>query len=267
MTVVNTALASDLQPEAGPASPALALHGVRLRRQQRQVLAGIDVQLPVRGAVALVGPNGAGKSSLLSVLAGLSAPDAGQVLLHGRPMAAMPVAERARHIGYMPQQFTPHWDLTVQELVQVRLALRPELGKSPAQLLHAQGLGAFALRRWSSLSGGEQARVLLATVLAVQPPILLADEPGAALDVRHRLELVHALAQRGRAQLVVVVMHDLELAFQCFERILVMAQGRIVLDGGPELALDERLDAHFGVRFERIGTPPQVLLRAQWPLS
>ena len=99
------------------------------------------------------------------------------------------------------------------------------------------------------------------------PPILLADEPGTALDVRHRLELVHALAQRGRTQLVVVVMHDLELAFQCFERILVMAQGRIVLDGGPELALDERLDAHFGVRFERIGTLPQVLLRAQWPLS
>lgn len=231
-----------------------------LRRRGRSVLDGISLQLPARGAVALVGPNGAGKSTLLSLLAGLQPPEAGSVRLDGQDIQALSVAERARRIGYMPQRFAPHWDLTLAELMAMRLA-----GQGSARDAIARaGLQDFAGRRWSTLSGGEQARALLATVLATDPPLLLADEPGAALDVRHRLALVQALARRGRERLVLVVMHDLDLALAHFERVIVLDQGRIALDGAPaDLLHAPGLDAVFGVDFERIAAPPQTLLRAR----
>jgi iron complex transport system ATP-binding protein len=182
----------------------------------------------------------------------------GDVLLDGRPIGTLPVAERARAIGFMPQRFEPHWDLTPQEL----LGLRP--AQVPAdEVLAREGLGALRDRRWSTLSGGEQARVLLAMVLAPDPPILLADEPGASLDVRHRLALVEALAERGRTRLVVVAMHDLDLAFAHFKHIVVVAEGAIAATGGAELAHAPLLDRVFGVRFERIGTAPDLVLRAR----
>ena len=250
---------------AQSAQPALALHDVGLQRRGRTIVDAIDLTLPAAGAVALIGPNGAGKSTLLSILAGLVAPDRGTVLLRGRDLATLSIAERARDLGYLPQRFEPHWDLSVAELMRVRLAQAPWLNPDPLDCLAAAGLAAFGARRWSTLSGGERARVLLTVVLATEPPILLADEPGAALDVRYRLELVRALARRGRQHLVLVVMHDLDLAFQFFKRVLVMDAGSLVLDGGPELALSPQLDRHFRVRFERIGMPPAQSLRAHLP--
>ena len=109
---------------------------------------------------------------------------------------------------------------------------------------------------------------LLSLLAGLQAPasgsVLLADEPGAALDVRHRLALVQALAQRGRERLVLVVMHDLDLALAHFGRVIVLDQGRIALDGAPaELLHAPGLDAVFGVDFERIDAPPQTLLRAR----
>lgn len=235
----------------------LTAAGLRLERQGRRLLEDIALELPKRGAVALVGPNGAGKSTLLGVLAGQVAPDQGSVQLQGSPLRALSVAARARRIGYMPQRFEPHWDVTLHELLQMRV---PE----PAPALARAGLAPLAQRRWSTLSGGERARGMLAAVLATDPAVLLADEPGAALDVQHRLALVQALARRGRERLVVVVMHDLDLAFECFERVVVMQQGRVAMDGAPAALLqDPRLDAVFGVHFQRIAVPPHTLLRAR----
>ncbi|HVR54670.1 MAG TPA: ABC transporter ATP-binding protein [Pseudorhodoferax sp.] len=241
--------------------PRLQAQGLTLRRRGRAVVDAVDLALPARGAVALVGPNGAGKSTLLSLLAGLLAPHAGCVRLDGADLAGLPVARRAQAMGYMPQHFEPHWDLRVDELVAMRLEGQ-QLALDAAAVLQQAGLAAFAARHWSSLSGGEQARALLATVLATDPPVLLADEPGAALDVRHRLALVESLAARGRERLVVVAMHDLDLAFQHFERVLVLDQGRVALDGGAALLQSPALDAVFGVHFERVPVPPHTLLRA-----
>ena len=241
--------------------PRLQAHSLTLRRRGRAVVDGVDLALPARGAVALVGPNGAGKSTLLSLLAGLLAPHAGRVLLDGADLASMPVARRAQAMGYMPQHFAPHWDLRVDELVAMRLQGQ-QVARDAGAVLQQAGLAAFAARHWSTLSGGEQARALLATVLATDPPALLADEPGAALDVRHRLALVEALAARGRERLVVVAMHDLDLAFQHFARVIVLDRGRIALDGGAELLHAPALDAVFGVHFERVAVPPHTLLRA-----
>ncbi|WP_406625859.1 ABC transporter ATP-binding protein [Acidovorax sp. SDU_ACID1] len=242
------------------AQSMLAARGLTLARQNRTLVDGVSLGLSACGAVALIGPNGAGKSSLLNLLAGQAAPSAGEVLWQGQPLAALGVPERARRIGYMPQRFDPYWDVTLADLVAMRVQGRA----SAAQVLEGAGLQAFGARRWSTLSGGERARGMLAAVLATDPPALLADEPGAALDVQHRLALVESLAARGRERLVVVVMHDLDLAFECFDRVVVMHEGRIALDGTPgDLLHHAALDDVFGVRFERIAIPPQTLLRAR----
>jgi ABC-type cobalamin/Fe3+-siderophores transport system ATPase subunit len=100
-------------------------------------------------------------------------------------------------------------------------------------------------------------------VLVVDPPVLLADEPGASLDIRHRIDLVQVLAARARERLSVVVMHDLDLAFRFFDRVIVVEGGRIAADGpARELINDPRLDATFNVTFERLPTAQGLLLRA-----
>ncbi|MEG1768641.1 MAG: ABC transporter ATP-binding protein [Comamonas sp.] len=230
-----------------------------LQRQGRVLLDDVSLDLPQRGAVALVGPNGAGKSTLMQVLAGQLAPDSGAVTLQGQPLHDLNVRARAQRIGYMPQRFEPHWDVTLLDLVQMRVADPAQA----AQVLALANLQALAQRRWSTLSGGERARGMLAAVLATDPPVLLADEPGAALDVQHRLALVQALARRGRERLV-VVMHDLDLAFECFDRVVVLHAGRVAMDGAPtDLLHAAQLDEVFGVRFERIAVAPHTLLRAR----
>jgi len=248
-------------------SHRLEARGLGVLRRGKHILRDVSIGFPSIGSVAIIGPNGAGKSTLLALLAGLETPATGEVRLGIRPVTDVPPAERAQSIGFMPQHFEPHWDLVLEELLGMRLTPPRRVAvpnwPSVEVVIARHQLDAFRGRRWSTLSGGEQARVLLATVLATDPPILLADEPGAALDVRHRLTLVEALAQRGRTRLVIVAMHDLDLAFRHFDRIVILTDGRIAVDGGEELIHAAVLDESFGVVFDRIGVPPDVMLRAR----
>jgi iron complex transport system ATP-binding protein len=178
-------------------------------------------------------------------------------------LARLSGAVRARQIGYLPQYFEPHWDLTVADLVRLGAERAGSLTKGVVEEITTRfELAALGARRWSTLSGGERARVLLAMVLAVDPPALLADEPAASLDIRHRIDVVRSLVQRGIDRLSVVVMHDLDLAFRFFERVVVMDRGRIVAAGHAQDIFDDaRLDAAFGVRFERLKMGHYSLLR------
>lgn len=242
----------------------IVAHKLGVVRGGATLLQDLSLSFGATGSVALIGPNGAGKSTLLKALAGLEAPHAGAVSVQGRALASMPAAERVRTIGFLPQHFEPHWDLTVRDLVRLGAERGGRLpGDSVAQALARHELGALAGRRWSTLSGGESARVLLAMVLVADPAVLLADEPAAALDIRHRLDVVQALAERGRDRLSVVVVHDLDLAFRFFERVVVLVGGRVTADGpAAELLDDPRLDAAFGVRFARIPTADGTILQA-----
>ena len=242
------------------------LSGERLmvRRGAATLLKGLSLSLDAAESVAIIGPNGAGKSTLLKVLAGIETPTEGQVRLGRRALADLSAAVRARTVGFLPQYFEPHWDLSVAQLLQ----LGAERGERlPADALK-RAIVAFELaglepRRWSTLSGGERARVLLAAVLVVDPPVLLADEPAASLDIRHRLEVIEALAARGRDRLSVVVVHDLDLAFSCFGRVVLLTDGQVVADEpAARLVDDRRLDEAFGVRFERLRTEGGWHLRA-----
>lgn len=232
----------------------IAVESLVVRRGAATLLKGLSLSFDATESVAIIGPNGAGKSTLLKVFAGIEIPTEGRVRLGGRALADLPAAVRARTIGFLPQYFEPHWDLSVAQLVQLGAGRADRL---PADAVE-RAVGAFELaglerRRWSTLSGGERARVLLAAVLVVDPPVLLADEPAASLDIRHRLDVIEVLAARGRDRLSVVVAHDLDLAFSCFGRVVLLAAGEVVADEpAARLVADPRLDEAFGVRFERL---------------
>ncbi|CAO4178305.1 ABC transporter ATP-binding protein [Methylorubrum populi] len=219
---------------------------------RRRLLEAVSVDLAPGALVGLIGPNGAGKSTLLRCLAGLLRPDSGAVTLDGTTLADLPPRERGRHIGYLPQSFHPAWDYTVQEVVELGASRQPGAALKIPDLLQDHGLLSLAARRWSQVSGGERARALLAATLVAEPSVLLADEPGASLDIGHRIDLMRRLREWARRSIVVVVLHDIERAALDCDRLLLLEQGHIVRDSAAAaVARSPDLDRVFGLRFER----------------
>lgn len=203
-------------------------------------LDGVTLDLRPGEVTALCGPNGAGKSSLLLCLAGLIAPGDGGVTMDGIALEGMAPRVRARSLGYLSQGGDVAWDMDVATLVSLGRLPWGGGGGGPAvdAAMTAMDLEALAGRRLSTLSGGERARAMLARVLAGEPDWVLADEPLAHLDLRHAMALMAALRAQARAgRGVVVVMHDLAMAMNHADRVLVMAQGALVADGEPDEAL------------------------------
>ncbi|GGD96171.1 ABC transporter [Tsuneonella deserti] len=202
-------------------------------------LAGISARLEPGRITAICGPNGAGKSSLLQCLAGLLVPYEGRVTLGSADLASLHPRERAKAIGYLPQEGEIAWDVSVSSLVA--LGRLPHRDRGQAQVgaaLVALDLVPLADRPVSLLSGGEKARVLLARVLAGEPQWILADEPLAALDLAHQLALLAHLRRAANAGAgVVLVLHDLTLAMNHADRVIVLDGGTKVADGAPGEAL------------------------------
>jgi len=212
----------------------------------RSVLQGIDATLRPGRVTAILGPNGAGKSTLVKAAAALVAPSAGTVRLDGRDVAALPARERARRIGYLPQDARVQWNIPVSEVVALgRMPHRaPFAGPGPADAESvARALAAtetlhLADRPVNELSGGERARVLLARVLAGEPDWLLADEPLAGLDPRHQLDILDRLgevARQGRG--VAIVLHDLLHAGRVADDVLLLHRGRVLASGEASAVL------------------------------
>jgi iron complex transport system ATP-binding protein len=239
------------------ALPPLQAEGLTVALGPRPVLHGVGVTLGA-GWTAVVGPNGAGKSTLLRALAGLLPAAGGSVRLGGAPLSALAPAARARQIAWLAQQGEISGELTVEETVALgRIAHLGLLGvPGPAdaaavrQAMALAGCSAWSARQLAALSGGERQRVLLARVLATAAPWLLLDEPTTHLDAPHQVALARLfrrLAADTRCpQGVVTVLHDLPIALQA-DRVLVLAEGRLVADGAPtDAALQRALEAVFG---------------------
>lgn len=216
----------------------LKLHEVVVRRQQREILHGISLAFEPGTVTALVGPNGAGKSTLLAVAAGDLRADAGEVSLRGRPLASYKAGPLARERAVMPQEHGVRFAFSVEEVVAMgRLPHPPDPLVDDARVeaaIDAAELQALRLREVQQLSGGESARTTFARVLAQDTPLLLLDEPTAALDLRHQertLRSVRACAEAGAC--VIVVLHDLNLAAGYADRIVLLEQGRVAADGTP----------------------------------
>lgn len=186
--------------------------------------------------VALFGPSGAGKSLTLQCLAGLVRPDAGQIVVNGRVLfdgdRGVDLRPQARRLGYVFQGFALFPHLTVEENIGYGLRGRPpaERRRRTAEMVARLSLEGLERRRPRELSGGQQQRVALGRALAVEPELLLLDEPLSALDasLRHRLreELAGVVREFGKA--TVLVTHDLGEAFRLADRIVVYQAGRVV---------------------------------------
>ena len=216
----------------------------------RLVLSDISLTLSTGHLVALVGPNGAGKTTLLRALAGLVTSE-GQIHVLGEPLSSLSLGERARRFAYLPQGHLVHWPLPARDIVA--LGRYPHGATDPARLsakdadavlraMQAADVVQFIDRRVTELSGGERSRVALARVLAVEAPVILADEPTSSLDPRHQLDVMQTLrAASDKGALVIVVTHDLALAARFSDTILVLSEGRLVAQGRPEEALSEQV--------------------------
>jgi len=217
----------------------LAAENLTLMRGGRAVVTGLAAQIEPGQITAIVGPNGAGKSSLLLGLAGLLVPAQGSVTLDGQALASLHPRARAQAIGYLPQSPDIAWDVAVEALVALgRLPWRDRGAAAIEGALDALALQELRQRPVSQLSGGERARVLLARVLAGEPKWILTDEPLAALDLAQQLSLVaHLKACAAAGQGVVVVLHDLGIAMNHADRLLVLKDGHLIAQGSPQVAL------------------------------
>jgi len=239
------------------APPLLTVRGLNVDLGGRPVLRDIAFEARAGEVVGLIGPNGAGKTTLLRAVCRLVPEGSGAVAWDGRAIDAMDARTRATTLAYLPQGQAIHWPLTARRLVALgRLPRLGPLGRSsPADAaaveaaMTAADVAHLAERETMSLSGGERARVLLARALAVEAPVLLADEPTASLDPYHALEiltLLRHIADRGR--LVIAVMHDLGLAARFCDRVVLLNEGRKIAEGPPrEVLTPERLRAVYRV--------------------
>lgn len=242
----------------------------------RAILRNVSCALAEGEVLGLLGPNGAGKSTLLRVMANLTEPQEGGVTCFDRPLSLFSRADLARHISYLPQDTTVHWQIAVARLVMLgrlphrgvawnigawnmngrdmkgqgavggRVALRERAARDKdavERAMTATDIWHLAERRVNTLSGGERLRVLLARALAVEAPILLADEPVAALDPYHQLQVMEILrAAAGQGRAIVVVMHDLTLASRFCDRLLLLRDGQVVAAGRPaDVLTDDNL--------------------------
>ncbi|MFH8450110.1 heme ABC transporter ATP-binding protein [Streptomyces fungicidicus] len=221
--------------------------GLSVRLGAREVLTDVGLRVRAGEVLALVGPNGAGKSTLLSALAADLPPTSGTVRIDGRAASGWSAPELALRRAVLPQSASLSFPFTVGEVVRMGrapwAASRPDEDEAAvAGAMAATEVTGFAARPFSALSGGERARVALARVLAQRAPLLLLDEPTAALDLRHQelvLRLCRARAHAGDA--VVVVLHDLGLAAAYAHRVAILRAGRVAADGPPEEVFTQRL--------------------------
>lgn len=252
----------------------IAARGLSVRLGHRQVVEGADFAVAAGEIVGLIGPNGAGKTTLLKALAGL-VPAQGEIEIEGRPAASLARAERARRIGYLPQEGIVAWALPVRALVA--LGRLPHVGpfRAFAAADHAAVERAIATLRLeplaerpvTQLSGGERARALLARTLAGEPAVLLADEPVAGLDPAHQLSVMRELRRLVEAgTAVVVVLHDLTLAARYCDRLVLLNRGRVAASGAPlQVLAGPEASASYGIALAigEVAGQPVVLPHAR----
>ncbi|GAA3390543.1 ABC transporter ATP-binding protein [Cryptosporangium minutisporangium] len=232
----------------------LQAHALDLAVRTKRLVVSATLDAPSGSFVGLVGPNGSGKTSLLRLLAGLSRPDSGRILLDDVDRATLSRRALARRVAYVGQHTAPDADLTVRDvLLLARIPHRALLAPVTAadheavdDSLDRAGLSGYGPRDWASLSGGEQQRVNIARALLQRPDVLLLDEPTNHLDIRHQLELLDDLARSPLT--VVAALHGLDLAARFCDRLVLLDAGRVVAAGPPvEVLTPERIAAVFGV--------------------
>ncbi len=221
----------------------ISVTGLALTLQSRPVLQGISLELATGEIVGVLGPNGSGKSTLLRCMAGLFPRHARDVRIEGIPLSEISLRDRAKRLAFVPQHAEVDDCLTVGQIV--RLGRTPHrrglLGWNRAddsaveEAIRLMTLSGLRQRRWRQLSGGERQRTQIARALAQQPQLLILDEPTNHLDIEHQLELMTLITRLPIT--VVVALHDLNLAANYCQRLVLLNNGKVVANGPPEAVL------------------------------
>jgi sulfate/thiosulfate transport system ATP-binding protein len=231
---------------------AIEVHDVGKRFGDFVALQDVSITVADGALTALLGPSGSGKSTLLRIIAGLEQPDTGSVVIDGQDVTDSPA--RTRGVGFVFQHYAPFKHMTVEDNIafglSVRRRPREEIRARVDELLGLVRLEGLARRYPSQLSGGQLQRMALARALAVQPQVLLLDEPFGALDAQVRAELREWLRRLHDEIHVttIFVTHDQEEAMEVAEQIVVMNEGRIEQAGDPR-ALYESPSNEFVMSF------------------
>ena len=224
---------------------------------RNNLLSGLDLHLEPGKFTLLLGPNGCGKSTLLRLMTGELIPQQGKILLNEKNIRDYSGHERAVSLGVVLQSTAPALDFTVLEYVTMgrhaRLSpFRPLSASDRTAVRNAMELlevSHLAERPCNTLSGGERQRVMLASVFANEPGILLLDEPTSATDPAHTYSILELLHEHAAEKCVFMITHDLQLAGNFADRILLLKEGRIFADGSPEEVLtSENLQAVYDLK-------------------
>lgn len=208
-----------------------------------------DITMSTEGSrfIGVIGPNGSGKSTLLKCVYRVLSPSSGEIKLDGRPMRSIHVRESAKLIAVVSQHNYYNFEFSVEEVVLMgRAPYKRALERDNAEdyrivreSLAQVGMSDFAHRAFSTLSGGEQQRVILARALAQQTPCLILDEPTNHLDIKYQLQLMDIVKSLDRT--VISAVHDLNVAAMYCDRLYVMKHGSIVAEGTPDEILTVEL--------------------------
>lgn len=222
-----------------------------------EILKGVGLRAGTRDFVGVIGPNGSGKSTLLKCIYRVLQPTGGAVYLDGKPLREYSYRESAKQVAVLAQHNYYNFDFTVQDVVL--------MGRSPhkrpleadnaedyrivREALEQVGMASFRERGFSTLSGGEQQRVILARALAQQTPCLILDEPTNHLDIKYQLQLMDIVKHLDRT--IISAVHDLNIAAMYCTWLYVMKDGLVVASGTPEEVLTpERIRQVYGVAAE-----------------
>ncbi|GLZ76100.1 iron-dicitrate ABC transporter ATP-binding protein [Actinorhabdospora filicis] len=244
----------------------LLVEGLSAAHGPRRVLSEVDLTASPGTVTAIVGPNGCGKSTLLRCAARLHRPDAGRVTLGGTDIRRRTPRALARDLALLPQQPTAPEAITVRGLVAH--GRHPHQGlfrqwsredeDAAREALEAAGVADLADRRLDRLSGGQRQRCWLAMILAQATPVVLLDEPTSALDLGHQVEVLSLIRRiaAGRNATVVMVVHDLSAAARYADRLVAMADGRVLADGVPRAVLTgELVKRLYGIEADVLSAP------------
>ena len=237
----------------------LKISNLNFAYQETKVLNNINFSISPSEFVGIIGPNGTGKSTLLKTILGFLQVSKDSVQLNSKPIADYPKKELGKSIAYVPQETEFSFSFTAREIVKMGrypyskgiAFFSGEDEKIVNESMQQMEITEFAKRSFNELSGGEKQRVVIASALAQQPKILLLDEPTSALDLHHQIDIYKILKtlQKETNLTTIVVTHDINLAAQYCERILLMNKGEIVKDGKPDEVLQFKLlQEIFGVR-------------------
>lgn len=236
----------------------LTIENLHFGVKEKEILTNINLDMTSGKLISIIGPNGAGKSTLLKCLASVMKPSKGHISIDGQSITKMTALERAKYIGYVPQHFQLNFPISVMDLVllgrkpYIKWNITAKDIEIAEDVLHYLKLEQIANRYVDELSGGERQLAYIARALVQEPAIFMLDEPISALDIKHQMQVLTIARQlANKGHMVIVVLHDLELASRFSDELILIHDGHVYQHGTPqEVITTKNLAAVYGVEVE-----------------